>query len=279
MPSSMERNLVGEHESKQSDKLASESLSQTVKTNGQRGLIKSESYINPNINALKSAFEKIDNEVQRISHWSFQGSTAVAVLVCELPLSITEHKTKTMLVSANVGDSRAVLSRAGEAIALTKDHKPNDPNERARIERLGGRVDWCGPRDPKTGGPKMRVKKGKKGKNRFSGVYRINGNLALSRAIGDRSEKPLVSSKVDINEIELDIKQDQFIIIASDGLWDVLSNQETVDFCHAVLAMTKQKDPEILDAAKNHMAKLLVEEAQKRGSMDNISAVIIWFQE
>ena len=49
------------------------------------------------------------------------------------------------MISANVGDSRAILSRAGTAIDLTKDHKPNDPVERARIESLGGRVDWFGP--------------------------------------------------------------------------------------------------------------------------------------
>ena len=284
---SMERNLVEDNNSrKENEEQISDNVLNTVKKNGDTEMMttNTESNMNPNISALKSAFEKIDNEVQRISHWSFQGSTAVAVLVCDLPLttsSITEqhhHQTKTMLVSANVGDSRAVLSRAGKAVALTKDHKPNDPSERARIEKLGGRVDWCGPRDPKTGGPKMRVKKGEKRKKRVGGVYRINGNLALSRAIGDRSEKPLVSSKVDINEIELDVKQDEFIVIASDGLWDVLSNQETIDFCYSVLAMAQKKDPEILDAAKSHMAKLLVEEAQKRGSMDNISAVIIWFQ-
>ena len=119
-------------------------------------------------------------------------------------------------------------------------------------------------------------KDGKKRKKRTGGVYRINGNLALSRAIGDRSEKPLVSSQVDINEIEFDPKQDEFIIIASDGLWDVISNQDSVDFCHSALA-TAKRNHEIIPDVKNHLAKLLVEEAQRRGSMDNISAVIIWF--
>ena len=141
---------------------------------------------------------------------------------------------------------------------------------------MGNRVEWCGPRDPKTGRPKAKVKKGDKRKKRLSGVYRINGNLALSRAIGDRSEKPLVSSQVDINEIEFDPKQDEFIIIASDGLWDVISNQDSVDFCHSALA-TAKRNHEIIPDVKNHLAKLLVEEAQRRGSMDNISAVIIWF--
>jgi serine/threonine protein phosphatase PrpC len=305
------------------------------------------------IQALKAAFKKIDTEVTRISHWSFQGSTAVAVLLCQIQeeddgdidndidingdnnggsisgsssstsinMSTTtaattttndndniasqnikhnqekttnirkgkndklkrsnininnininnnnntkkkkNNKKKTILISANVGDSRAVLSHSGKAVDLTRDHKPNDPKERQRIEKLGGKVVWCGPVHPKTGKPIRRIigtssgrganananrrarisqsesasnnsNTNKIGKNRgtgttthslsarrrsFTGIYRINGNLALSRAIGDRSEKPLVSSEVDIQQIELDCKRDEFIILASDGLW------------------------------------------------------------
>eukprot|EP00551_Chaetoceros_affinis_P008251 CAMPEP_0203666888 /NCGR_PEP_ID=MMETSP0090-20130426/3828_1 /ASSEMBLY_ACC=CAM_ASM_001088 /TAXON_ID=426623 /ORGANISM="Chaetoceros affinis, Strain CCMP159" /LENGTH=129 /DNA_ID=CAMNT_0050530883 /DNA_START=141 /DNA_END=533 /DNA_ORIENTATION=+ len=114
-----------------------------------------------------------------------------------------------------------------------------------------------------------------------AGVYRINGNLALSRAIGDRSEKPLVSSQVDIQQIELDKERDEFVILASDGLWDVMSSQEVVDYCHNILGDTMKSDiggttPNI-DLVKKAMAQRLVTEALKRGSMDNISVVVIWF--
>ena len=54
-----------------------------------------------------------------------------------------------------------------------------------------------------------------------NGCYRINRNLALSRAIGDRSELSFVSSKVDIEQIVLDKENDEFIVLASNGLWDV----------------------------------------------------------
>ncbi len=222
------------------------------------------------IQALKSAFEKIDAEVQRISHWSFQGSTAVACKLHKIPSS-----GQTVLISANVGDSRAILSRSGKAIDLTKDHKPNDPIERARIESLGGRVDWFGPVD-KNGKPLRKRTK--------NGCYRINKNLALSRAIGDRSELPFVSSKVDIEQFILDEEFDEFVVLASDGLWDVFdSSQDVVSFCrnniqkarsNTGVSMEHKSDP--LERVKRKMSKLLVREALRRGSMDNITVIIIW---
>ena len=173
------------------------------------------------IQALKAAFQKIDDEVNKISHWSYQGSTAVAICLLKTrDTSSKNAKMKTILISANVGDSRAVLSHGGRAADLTIDHKPNHPSERKRIEKLGGKVIWCGPVHPKTGKPihndYTRSNRTRRG---MTGVHRINGNLALSRAIGDRSERPLVSSKVDIQQTVLDIDMDDFVIIASDGLW------------------------------------------------------------
>jgi serine/threonine protein phosphatase PrpC len=229
------------------------------------------------MHALKSAFEKIDAEVQKISHWSFQGSTAVAVKLHKIASS-----EKTVLISANVGDSRAVLCRAGKAIDLTKDHKPNDPEERERIEGLGGRVDWFGPVDEK-GRPVSGKRLAKNGSSHgFGGVYRINRNLALSRAIGDRSELPFVSSQVDIEQIELDEEKDEFVILASDGLWDVFHNsQEAIDLCQGILQRvgnpaTNESNGAHFERVRRRMSKVLVREALKRGSMDNITVVIIW---
>ena len=227
------------------------------------------------MHALKSAFEKIDAEVQRISHWSFQGSTAVAV-------KLIASSEKTILISANVGDSRAVLCRAGKAIDLTKDHKPNDPDERRRVEDLGGRVEWFGPVDAK--GRPVSVKRRTKNGNShgFGGVYRINRNLALSRAIGDRSELPFVSSQVDIAQIELNDEKDEFVILASDGLWDVFhTSQEAIDLCQGILQRTgnpasNEPNGANLERVRRRMSKVLVREALRRGSMDNITVVIIW---
>lgn len=230
--------------------------------------------------ALKAAFEKIDAEVQKISHWSYQGSTAVAVKLHKMVSS-----NNTVLISANVGDSRAVLCRAGRAIELTKDHKPNDPEERRRIEGLGGKVEWFGRVDDK-GRPLER----NRARGGFSGVYRINRNLSLSRAIGDRSELPYVCSTVDISCIDLDQERDRFIILATDGLWDVFdSSQEVINVCQQIMDKTFRKtalmqhqhaqnkmNSERLEKARNKVSKQLVREALKRGSLDNITAIIIW---
>jgi serine/threonine protein phosphatase PrpC len=120
--------------------------------------------------ALRDAFSTVDAEVQRVSHWSYQGSTAVAVMIHETlqPTSTarsgsrsgsgsgttavtvtptpdettTVTKKKTYLITANVGDSRAVLARNRLAIPLTTDHRPDHPEERNRVEALGGSVEW-----------------------------------------------------------------------------------------------------------------------------------------
>lgn len=224
--------------------------------------------------SLENAFEKIDNEVQKISHWSFQGSTACVIKLCQVPVYEEGSSLRSVLITANVGDSRALLSRQGIAIDLTRDHKPNDPLERSRIENLGGKVLWCGLRD-KIGRPIFRTKFGG-----FTGVYRINGNLSLSRAIGDRSERPLVSAKVDIEQWELNSETDEFVILATDGLWDVWSSQDVVDFCRQKLQRIFERkegiETKAVEDAKRKMARAVVKEALRRGSGDNISVIILW---
>jgi serine/threonine protein phosphatase PrpC len=87
------------------------------------------------ITALNSAFTHTNSEVMKVTRWSHQGSTAVVCYVHFDPST-----KKSTLITGNVGDSRAVLSRDGKAIDASKDHKPNDKRERERIEKLGGKV-------------------------------------------------------------------------------------------------------------------------------------------
>uniref|UniRef100_A0A0C9S6I7 protein-serine/threonine phosphatase n=1 Tax=Wollemia nobilis TaxID=56998 RepID=A0A0C9S6I7_9CONI len=142
------------------------------------------------------------------------------------------------LVVANVGDSRAVICRAGEAIALSRDHKPNETDERQRIEDAGGFVMWAG-------------------------TWRVGGVLAVSRAFGDRLLKQYVVAEPEIKEEIVDDGV-EFLILASDGLWDVVSNKE------AVALIQSTEDPE-------QAAKRLTEEAYKKGSADNITCVVVRF--
>eukprot|EP00668_Euglena_longa_P001146 GGOE01001367.1.p1 GENE.GGOE01001367.1~~GGOE01001367.1.p1 ORF type:complete len:1825 (+),score=558.82 GGOE01001367.1:29-5476(+) len=110
------------------------------------------------------------------------------------------------LVTANLGDCRIVLCSNGEAVDLTRDHKPSDEGERRRIEALGGEVVFN------------------------SGAWRVNGVLTVSRALGSvRSCQKFLSCVPDIATHQI-TPADQFAIIASDGLWNVMSSAEVVQF-------------------------------------------------
>jgi len=135
------------------------------------------------------------------------GCTAVVSLV-----------TPDTITVANAGDSRAVLSRNGRAVALSQDHKPNLPKEAARIQKAGGFVTQqrCGPHDV---------------------VHRVNGKLALSRSMGDlkfkknvelRAGEQLVSCVPDIKNFRRQ-SEDEFMVVACDGVWDVMTSQQVVD--------------------------------------------------
>ncbi|XAR62413.1 Phosphoprotein phosphatase [Bertholletia excelsa] len=142
------------------------------------------------------------------------------------------------LLVANVGDSRVVACRAGTAVPLSIDHKPDRTDERRRIEEAGGFIIWAG-------------------------TWRVGGVLAVSRAFGDKLLKPYVVAEPEIQEEEIDGVE--FIIIASDGLWNVLSNKDAV----AIV-----QDITDTEAA----SRKLIEEAYARGSSDNITCVVVRFE-
>lgn len=123
-----------------------------------------------------------------------------------------------VLIVANAGDSRAVLCRDGTAVALSDDHKPNRPAELERISKAGGTVE----------------------RQQIGTVvqHRVNGNLNLSRSIGDLQykrnssrgpEEQMICSTPDVT-VHARSPADEFIVLACDGVWDVMSNQEVVDF-------------------------------------------------
>ncbi|KAL7159811.1 hypothetical protein ABFS83_01G052200 [Erythranthe nasuta] len=117
---------------------------------------------------------------------TYAGTTAVAVV-------LTDHH----IVVGNCGDSRAVLYRGGRVIPLTFDHKPDRADEKARIQAMGGRII-------------------------NADIPRVQGILAMSRALGDRYLKPYVISEPEVTFTRRD-GEDEFLIIATDGLWDVLT--------------------------------------------------------
>ncbi|CAE6040669.1 unnamed protein product [Arabidopsis arenosa] len=159
---------------------------------------------------------------------------------------VTALISKGELAVSNAGDCRAVISRGGTAEALTSDHNPSQANELKRIEALGGYVDCC------------------------NGVWRIQGTLAVSRGIGDRYLKEWVIAEPETRTLRIK-PEFEFLILASDGLWDKVTNQEAVDvvrpYCVGV------ENPKTLSACKK-----LAELSFKRGSLDDISLIIIQLQ-
>jgi serine/threonine protein phosphatase PrpC len=139
----------------------------------------------------------------------------------------------------NVGDSRAVkCNKDNIAEQLSLDHKPNSPEEKNRIEELGGKLEYDG------------------------SDWRIKG-LSLSRAFGDLDCAPYVTHLPQIYKYNISSK-DKFIIFACDGLWDVLSNQDAIDFINELK----------LKKFKGNYCKELAEHAIHKGSLDNVSAIV-----
>ena len=189
---------------------------------------------------------KIYDRLQKsLSNYKFAyraGSTGLVVIVFWL-------NGKKSLSIFNNGDCRCVICRKNIAIPLTKDHKPHWPEELYRIEGVDGeKIDWSG-YDP-----------------------RING-LSVSRSFGDLDSVPEVTHRPQFYGYMLG-KDDKFIIIACDGLWDVLSNS---DACNFVLLHCYDKTLKIRINKKTSISQKLAEYAIKRGSMDNITVIVVFF--
>lgn len=156
--------------------------------------------------ALIDAFIATDEEILKdpMLRNDHSGCTATTMVISKL---------QQKLFCANAGDSRTVLSRNALAKALSYDHKPTLVGEKSRIVAADGFVE----------------------------MDRVNGNLALSRAIGDfefksNSSLPpheqIVTCVPDIVEHPIDYELDEFVILACDGIWDCLTSQECVDLIH-----------------------------------------------
>ncbi|KAK9048156.1 hypothetical protein SSX86_032881, partial [Deinandra increscens subsp. villosa] len=156
---------------------------------------------------------------------------------------VTALIRKGNLIVSNAGDCRAVMSRGGVAEALTVDHKPSREDERDRIENMGGYVDCR------------------------NGVWRIQGSLAVTRGIGDNHLSKWVIAEPETRIISIR-PECEFLILASDGIWDKVSNQEAIDIIRPFCIGTAK--PDLTSACKK-----LVGLSATRGSYDDMSVMII----
>ncbi|KAK1881320.1 protein phosphatase 1bb isoform X2 [Gymnodraco acuticeps] len=164
------------------------------------------------------------------------GSTAVCVLL-----------SPTHLYFINCGDSRAVLSRETKVGFSTQDHKPCNPREKERIQNAGGSVM----------------------------IQRVNGSLAVSRALGDYDYKcvdgkgpteQLVSPEPEVYVLERAAEGDEFVVLACDGIWDVMSNEELCEFVRSRLLVCDDLEK---------VCNSVVDTCLHKGSRDNMSVVLV----
>jgi len=205
-------------------------------------IIQSEDFKNSDVvKAIHSGFLKLDNKMRDIPELASgadkSGTTAVCAFISNENIYI-----------ANCGDSRAVLCRNAVPIFSTQDHKPILPSEKERIVNAGGSVM----------------------------VQRVNGSLAVSRALGDYDYKnvselgqceQLVSPEPEIFCQERD-PQDYFLVLACDGVWDVMSNEAVCSFISNRLRLTD--DLELI-------CNQVIDTCLHKGSRDNMSIILILF--
>ena len=198
---------------------------------------------NKNIIDKKKKMKSYINQIYDLLQNDLKINHPRAVIRCGSTCCIGIHykdiNNKNKLWIINLGDSRVVkCNKHNKAEELTIDHKPNNPIEKKRIESLGGKIVYDG----------------------FD--WRIN-DLSLSRAFGDVDCEPYVIHTPDIFSYKISLK-DKFIVCACDGLWDVVNNQQVVDFINKLI---KNND-------KCNYAKKLAEYAIEKGSLDNVTIII-----
>jgi len=220
--------------------------------------------------AFEKALMEIDTELRHLpeveSGQDQSGSTSVMTLI-----------SKEYVVCANTGDSRAVLCRGGQAVALSHDHKPYNTGEKERIEAAGSHVKF----------------------------NRVNGDLAVSRALGDFVYKrcetvadadQAVTAFPDVIVEKRQAASDEVIVLACDGIWDVMSSQEVCDKVKEMLINGRPPPPppdpsaEAEDGAAagqqaapppprpwdlGAVAECLIDHCLRLGSRDNMSVIVV----
>ncbi|XP_056326386.1 protein phosphatase 1B isoform X1 [Danio aesculapii] len=189
---------------------------------------------------IRAGFLRIDEHMRSFTDlrngMDRSGSTAVAVLLSR------EH-----LYFINCGDSRALLCRSAHVCFSTMDHKPCDPREKERIQNAGGSVM----------------------------IQRVNGSLAVSRALGDYDYKcvegkgpteQLVSPEPEVFEIARSDSEDEFVVLACDGIWDVMTNEDLCAFVRSRLEVTNDLE---------RVCNEVVDTSLHKGSRDNMSIVLV----
>ena len=231
--------------------------------------------------ALEAAFVQTDTEFRKwaVENENISGTTALVCL----------FRNREVFV-ANAGDCRAVLSRGKTAVNLSVDHKPQREDEKLRIEAAGG---WVESQEvlniPKLYALGLEHAELLDEQQELVGwvtVHKVCGALAMTRSFGDVLIKdmladnfectletgfaaPLILCHPEIQRSVVAPETDEFLLLACDGLYDVFSSQEAVDFVHGELSR---------GTPRSNVPGKLIARAIELGSLDNVSVVILYFQ-
>lgn len=184
---------------------------------------------------LKASFEATDSAfLAKAERDALScGATACSVYIRENKLYV-----------AWLGDSQTIMVRNNEAVELMTPHKPEDENEKKRIEDDGGVVVWYG-------------------------AWRVNGTLSVARAIGDKKLKKWVIGTPGVNAFDLDGSED-YLVLGCDGLFDVMKPDEIIAFISAWKEMNPDKHEGVAKAICEHCV-------QELNCTDNVTVVVAFF--
>ena len=189
-------------------------------------------YSNDIASSLIHTFNELD-DLLSIEESYMTGTTCLIIL-----------KKPDHIWVANCGDSRAIINAGNSFEYLSKDHKPIK-DERARIEQLGGII------------------------TNFDGTWRVGGELAVSRAIGDKRLRPYVIAQPEVLYYKL-TPFNKFIILATDGLWDIIKSKNANILVQMEYQQVQLSDKVVLDLAREHMFDFVKERAE-----DNTTIVLV----
>ncbi|EFC42107.1 phosphatase [Naegleria gruberi] len=181
--------------------------------------------------AYNSAYSRMDGEL-KVQEILYNGATSITCYIRYMP-----KMNKRFLYVANCGDARVVITKkTGQAERLTYDHKASDEGEVKRI----------------------------KAKNGFVAYNRVNGVLSVTRSFGDHAMKEWVISDPYHSFVDLTDGEYDYLVLACDGVWDVISDQDSSNFIHENSHMNCQQ-----------LSELILKKSLSLGSTDNISVIIV----
>ena len=191
-------------------------------------------------NCIQQAFLTIDANLHLVPEMATGQDHSGCTAICSFI-------TPNHIIVANAGDSRSVLGKNQKTVPMSFDHKPFDELEKARIESANGMV-----------------------RNK-----RVNGDLAVSRALGDFVYKdrhdltPMQQKVSPYPDIKIEERDgtEEFLVIACDGIWDVMSNDDLCQYIRYLLSIGETDLGLVVEELLDHCLEL--------GSRDNMSAIIV----